>query len=305
MEILAQYQNGNTQTILYVDGTRERYLPDDEPGQPIHPESMDIKITNYCDLGCPYCHESSTEAGKHGDLDKLINILAAAKLPRGIEVAIGGGNPLAHPDLMSFLTELKQLGMVSNLTVNQGHIIRYNDLLVSLMERGLVYGLGISITNRNYKKLGRFLTNLGEHRQRVVFHVIAGVDDLEVLDELLKLEAQPKVLVLGYKTWGFGEQYFSPEVEQKIKHWYRFLPRYFDRVHLCFDNLGVEQLNMRRFFTSEGWETYFLGEDFTYTMYLDAVEQQYAPTSRSPLKLRKSFDDISLLEFFGQRDRSF
>lgn len=63
MTIINTYKNGNTSVTLYNDGTKVR----EYEGTPniVHPESIDVKITNYCDLGCAYCHESSTTEGKH------------------------------------------------------------------------------------------------------------------------------------------------------------------------------------------------------------------------------------------------
>jgi hypothetical protein len=40
-------------------------------------------------------------------------------------------------------------------------------------------------------------------------------------------------------------------------------------------------------------------DDFTHSLYLDAVKQEYAPTSRSPRRVIMS--DMSLLDFFGTR----
>lgn len=59
MEILNQYINGNTLVTIYNDGTKIREYNKDP--QPEFPESIDLKITDYCDMGCPYCHESSTK----------------------------------------------------------------------------------------------------------------------------------------------------------------------------------------------------------------------------------------------------
>jgi hypothetical protein len=44
-----------------------------------------------------------------------------------------------------------------------------------------------------------------------------------------------------------------------------------------------------------------MGGDFVFTMYIDAVEQQYAPTSRSTERI--SFDRFGLLDYFATRDR--
>ena len=52
-KILAQYQNGNTSVKIYEDGTKIR----EYEGTPktFFPESLDVKITDYCDLGCKFC----------------------------------------------------------------------------------------------------------------------------------------------------------------------------------------------------------------------------------------------------------
>src|ERR1035437_2383469 len=95
---IASYKNGNTIVTIFNDGTKIREY-NDIP-EIIHPESIDIKITNYCDMGCFYCHESSTTNGVHADLDKLLKVIN--ELPAGVELAIGGGNPLSHPNLVDF-----------------------------------------------------------------------------------------------------------------------------------------------------------------------------------------------------------
>ena len=96
---IAEYKNGNTTTAIFSNGTKIRSYE----GTPIydHPESIDVKITNYCDLNCAFCHEKSNLEGQHADLDRLLEVLS--ELPKGVELAIGGGNPLDHPDLVRFL----------------------------------------------------------------------------------------------------------------------------------------------------------------------------------------------------------
>ena len=45
-----------------------------------------------------------------------------------------------------------------------------------------------------------------------------------------------------------------------------------------------------------------MGDDFCFTMYIDAVKQQYAPTSRSAERV--SFEDCTLLEYFNTRNKN-
>lgn len=286
---MIQYINGNTTVTILDDGTKIREY--ENAPVIVHPESIDVKITNYCDLGCLYCHESSTRAGKHGDLDKLTEVLSV--LPAGVEIAIGGGNPLSHPDLLPFLQRCKMQGIICNLTVNQGHLNVFKDLIIDLLKAGLIKGLGISVTSNNFKIIAPFL----KYTKNIVYHLIAGVNQVEVLDELMKL-GTCKALILGYKQFGFGVDYYNDEVQDNLKRWYMYLPKYLGKAHLSFDNLGIEQLNVKRLFTQEGWEKFYMGDDFTYTMYIDAVEGNYAPTSRS--KDRESFNNYTLINYFNQ-----
>jgi len=287
MNPIYNYQNGNTNVRIYPDGTKLRQY--EGVAEIDHPESIDVKITNYCDLGCAYCHETSTTKGLHADLDVLLSILSP--LPAGVELAIGGGNPLSHPDLIPFLKELKTRGIIANLTVNQGHLKPYKDLILSLISDDLVKGIGISITSNNFTHIPPIL----EVSDNVVYHLIAGVNKVEVLEPLLAM-GNCKVLLLGYKKFGLGIGFHTTSIDREISRWSKALPSLIGECVFSFDNLAIEQLNVRRLFTIEGWERFYMGDDFCFTMYIDAVNQMYAPTSRSDN--RTSFASCDLLEYF-------
>lgn len=290
MDKLYEYQNGNTKVTILEDGTKIREYEDIPLIE--HPESIDCKITNYCDLGCQYCHENSTTKGKHADLSILL--YKFKDLPAGVELAIGGGNSLAHPNILPFLHELRDRGLIANITVNQQHVKEYYSLLVGLIKNDLVKGVGISIVNNDYDNI-KMLMKLTNN---IVFHVIAGVNSINVIDELNEIGNYCKILILGYKTFGRGVKYKSKEVDDNIQDWYKRLAKHIGNTHLSFDNLAIEQLNVKRFFTEKGWSKFYMGDDGTFTMYIDAVNQEYAPTSRSDD--RKSFNDYSLTEYFSK-----
>lgn len=54
-------------TTILSDGTKVRETKDDE-FIPSFAENMDVKICNYCDRGCKFCHEGSSLHGKFGDI---------------------------------------------------------------------------------------------------------------------------------------------------------------------------------------------------------------------------------------------
>jgi MoaA/NifB/PqqE/SkfB family radical SAM enzyme len=285
--ILAQYENGNTFVTILEDGTKIRKYE----GKPISyfPESLDVKITNYCDLGCKFCHESSTVEGKHGDLKKLRAILIS--LPAGVELAIGGGNPLDHPDLIEFLVWCQERGLICNMTVNQLHLKKHFATIETLLEEKLIKGLGISINGSHFDKI----KELKKLSNNIVYHVIAGVHDISILETLQEI-GNCKVLILGYKIFGRGEKYFSTSVIDNIKIWRKELRKYLGKFLISFDNLALEQLKVKDIIEPIIWNQSYMGDDFTFTMYIDAVKQEYAPTSRSDE--RTSFNEMSLFEYF-------
>lgn len=294
-KFLEEYQNGNVLVTIFDDGTKVREYLDPNSINIVHPESIDIKITNYCDLGCVYCHEESTTKGSHGYLEELAGVLS--ELPSGVELAIGGGNPLSHPDLVPFLQYCKSKGFIANITVNQGHLKTYYDLIHDLITKDLIKGIGISITSNNWT----WVKNVKELSNNVVYHVIAGVNNPQILNELLAIDKKNcKVLVLGYKDFGFGTKYFSEhnkKVDSNLLDWYHKIPNYFGEMTLAFDNLAIEQLNIKSRLSKEKWDTFYMGDDFTFTMYIDAVKKEFSPTSRT-LKNRESWGNVSLLDYF-------
>ena len=81
-----------------------------------------------------------------------------------------------------------------------------------------------------------------------------------------------------------------------INEWKIKLPAYFGKFLIAFDNLALKQLDVKSMLPEKVWDSCFMGEDFTFTMYVDGVKEQYAPTSSS--SNRTSFNEISLLDYF-------
>ncbi len=293
--MIAQYKNGNTIVSIFKDGTKIRKW--DGIPVPEFPESIDLKITDYCDAGCQWCHEKSTIKGIHGNYEFIKSLITG--LPGGVELAIGGGNPLDFPQLNELLKFNKELGLISNLTVNSIHVKKYKKIIARLTgnfhsNKRLVYGLGISY-NRKYKEDITALCHENKvNMDDIVVHYIAGVHRPEDLAELDFL----KSLILGYKNFGFGKVYNSPEVEKKISVWRYWIGTLISKKNssiVSFDNLGLEQLNVKDIVSKEIWDKKYMGDDGTFTMYIDAVRQEFAPTSTGK---RIPCGDLTIKEMF-------
>lgn len=271
--LLAKYKNGNYNVEIYSDGTKVRWSDDDFFNADF-PDSMDMKITNYCDMACPMCHEKSDKNGKHAKFDQpFLNTLR-----KGTELAIGGGNPLSNPELIPFLVRMKKQGVIPNLTVNEKHFLDNEELLQRLIDDKLIYGLGISLWSFDQKTL-----TFAKKNKNVVFHVIIGTEQIDKLKTIYNQGY--KILLLGYKKFGRGEAFYSSEVERKIAETnekFEEITTGFDVV--SFDNLALEQLDVKSRVSEKVYEECFMGEDGESTMYVDLVEEKFAVSSTSKVR---------------------
>jgi len=317
MKFLKGYENGNHITKIYDDGTKIketghfefRPLPGKKGGPRVwvpddadhftydFPENADIKITDYCDAGCAYCHENSTVKGVHGDLRKIEKTIDS--LHAGTELAIGGGNALAHPDLIWFLEKLKNKGVIANITINQKHLRPYKDLICKLVAEELVHGIGVSLVDSSNKEDFDFIDTLGNN---VVIHTIAGILDEQDL-EVLKGR---KVLILGYKDLRRGHALLEKDFVD-IVHRMDLLRNLwlYDLKKNCkvvsFDCLAIEQLDPKNVLSvsDEDWNTLFQGSDTDVkdadgnitcaTMYIDVPNMTVARMSTAALDKRYPF----------------
>lgn len=289
MGLLGRYKNGNFVTTILSDGTKIRETKDDE-FIPTFAENMDIKLTNKCDGGCAWCHEGSSINGKHGDIlnEKFIDTLHPYQ-----EVAIGGGDATSHPDLISFLQKLKEKKVIANITVNQIHFEKKHELIKKLVDEKLIYGLGVSLVNPT-----KHFIELIKQYPNAVIHVINGV--LKPLDVKALENNNLKMLILGYKHLRRGNEYFEEEqndIETKQQWLYENLEDIIQKFQVVsFDNLAIEQLDVKRLLTQEEWDEFYMGDDGKVTYYVDMVERKFAQSSTAPFDKRydllDSVDDM-------------
>lgn len=289
MGLLGRYKNGNFVTTILSDGTKIRETKNDE-FIPSFAENMDVKICNYCDMGCKFCHEGSSLYGKFGAIlnEKFIDTLHPYQ-----EIAIGGGDATSHPDLIPFLQKLKERKVIANMTVNQIHFEKKQELIKKLVDEKLIYGLGVSLVNPT-----KHFIELIKQYPNAVIHVINGV--LKPLDVKALENNNLKMLILGYKHLRRGNEYFEEEqndIEVKQQWLYENLEDIIQKFKVVsFDNLAIEQLNVKRLLTQEEWDEFYMGDDGKITYYVDMVERKFAQSSTAPFDKRydllDSVDDM-------------
>lgn len=80
------------------------------------PELIDVKITDKCFMDCAFCYQGSTKAGNHADMGALYSVFEYCRKNRVFEVALGGGEPLLHPEFVHILRGFAGAGTVPNFT---------------------------------------------------------------------------------------------------------------------------------------------------------------------------------------------
>lgn len=272
-----EYINGNYSVKLNTfDGTkiRETLNDNDTSFIPEFCESFDLKITNKCTgTMCAYCHENSSPNGLHGD---ILNAEFINTVHPFTELAIGGGNPLEHPDIVSFLRILKTRKIIANVTLNQKHFVENKSFIDYLISEKLIYGLGVSVTEVTDE-----LISLLQENPNIVVHIIYGVIGEFELKKLYNKGL--KILILGYKIFRRGETWYNKNdnIFEVNADWMFTelleMTKHFKVV--SFDNLAIRQLNVRRLMNKEKWNHFYMGDDGQYTMYIDMVKEEFAGSS--------------------------
>lgn len=282
--VIGKYRNGNYNVMILDDGTKMRFNSEDH-FQPEFPESMDIKITDRCDMACPFCHEDSKPNGKHGD---IMNAKFIETLHPYTELAIGGGNPLSHPKLEDFLVKCKELKLIPSMTVNQTHFMKNFGRIKRLCDEKLIYGLGVSLTIPDKEFIDKI-----KQIPNAVIHVIAGVTSMKYVRKFFDMDL--KILILGYKEFRRGDQYKQENysrIDNSISVYKRRLPELISKFKVVsFDNLAIKQLNVKKILSKDQWEQFYMGDDGQFTMYIDMVNKEFASSSTSVLRF-DLMDDI-------------
>lgn len=288
MEMLGAYKNGNTNVVIFMDGTRIVTSKEDEFNFDF-PMNIDVTITTKCNGGCPFCYMNCTEKGIHADLNQpWVDTIRPYT-----EVALNG-NDLSHPGLIDFLTKLKNRNVIANMTLNQKHFMQHIDFVQKLVDEDLIKGLGISLVDPTEE----FITEVKKFPNAII-HVINGIfrsSDAEALSN-----HNLKLLILGYKHLRRGMDYYDYHEAEILKNQKWLISNIKELLYkfkvVSFDNLALKQLPVvKELLTDEQWDEFYAGDDGSASMYIDMVKGIFARSSTTQLEtadlLMDNLDDM-------------
>lgn len=287
MKLLGQYRNGTYFVSIYNDGTKVRVAPDDV-FIPDFAENVDVQTSNRCNNNCSFCYAGCTPDGSFG---KLLGWRFLESLHPYTEMALNLNFPV-QDDFIDFLKYLKTKKVIANVTVNQNHFEQHEPYIKSLYEQDLIHGLGVSLV----KPTVDFINKIKCYPDAVI-HVINGIVTPWQLDRMSNNGL--KLLILGYKDIGRGVDYKSDHSD-KIETNQRYISNHIEELIkkfkvISFDNLALEQINVKRLLSDEQWEEFYMGDDGTVTFFINLVDGYFAANSLSSIHYpigEKSMDEM-------------
>lgn len=273
-------KDGNNWTIFNKhDGSKFRISFKGDKGlKAIAPELVDLKITDFCDIGCPFCYQDSTKQGVHAPKDRISSILYGIGNwgLHAFEVAIGGGEPTQHPDFHEIIEICAYLHIVPNFTTKTLDWLKHAKAGATLEAcGGFAYSVGSAVeaTRVEYE----FKKAFPAYSRKLNFQYVMGSTPMAEFAEILKTAGSlgVPITLLGYKQVGRGPA-FKPhdyslwgEVVKELKG---KLWRLGIDTQLAAESAeSLKLLNIPSYLYSV--------KEGAHSMYIDAVAQKMAPSS--------------------------
>ncbi len=180
----------------------------EDPSMAPWPELADISISNYCTKGCDFCYRNSTRDGSImslTDYKSVLNHLKSERWGTIFQVALGGGEPLEHPDFIEIIKTTCEYGIVPNFTTNGIHLTQ--ELCAEI--KPYVGAVAVSIST--VRDIDEKINYLIEEGIKTNLHFILSEESLDEAILLLEgkynkyLEGINGLIFLTYKPQGRGE----------------------------------------------------------------------------------------------------
>ena len=306
-------KNGNYWVAYeYFGQNRLRFKTEKGDCVPEYPELIDLKITDMCENGCPFCYMNTSPNGAHADWETLEMTLHGLNgyrdyYQKRVEFSIGGGNILLYPHLKDLLVWLNGHGHIANTTLKA---IDYKkaclDIEINKMFMEYVNGIGISVSDDKDLEIvtgigsGYFATDKKHVYQTI--HLIPEMLGIKKTREyVMKLRNAGfyNFLFLGYKDIGRGANceykvFTKEEFMELIYNLYQI------SIDTTFANRYKDWINNK--FDTEFTVTWDEGE---YSMYIDAVKNVAYKSSYNlekpyPLTIPKNMSFLERQKEFGR-----
>jgi organic radical activating enzyme len=207
------------------------------------PYLVDIKLTDYCTFGCPFCYQSSTKDGNHADSWWAGRVLADFLFKSNVlEVNFGGGDPTLykknHHNLSEIIRHYHSKKFKVGITTKNYKWWKSSNFKESLK---YIDSLAISVNSLNEvedaKKLVSEIQKGSDNYPKIYFqciHELSSYDDFKKLLVELANFYHSNITLLGYKSFGFGQ---DKKIHNYPVEWIDFVKNLSDKKSV---NIGVD-----------------------------------------------------------------
>ncbi len=264
------------------------------------PELIDIKVTDYCEMGCKFCYMGSTKKGRHASwkyLSGLAQLLGQSKVA---ECALGGGEPLSHPDIFNFISCLRSAGVKAvNFTTRQLDWLSDPQSVQKLLGENGCFAYSVD-DEKGLDRLHKAITENGytirhpsgysrdEKAIRATAQYVMGVLPEDKFKQLLEKakELEISLTFLGFKHTGRGV-HFKPH---DYSNWIQIL-KDSGYWHARIDTALAKEFE-KELLEADVSATTFHTDEGRFSCWIDAVNQKIGVSSYTDLDKMKPLDKI-------------
>ncbi|MBZ2167036.1 radical SAM protein [Methanobacterium spitsbergense] len=215
------------------------------------PELADISISNYCTNECEYCYRSSSQDGKLisiNDYEFLLKQLTSDKYGAVFQVALGGGEPLLHPDFNEILKITREkFNIIPNYTTSGKFFDKEN------IEATRKYCGAIAISYDPYRDLSlddisEIGANLKQNNIKANIHYVISEKTLNNAIEIIEgkydeyLMSFNAIIFLTHKPFGRADNQDSIKSPDMLKSFLNLIDNPISKVRMGFDACFVPLL---------------------------------------------------------------
>jgi hypothetical protein len=254
-----------------------------EASKAMSPELIDIKITDHCEHNCAFCYQNSKQNGNHCSKDTISHIAKACLNMKVFEVALGGGDPITHPDILYIVKIFREQNVIPNLSTKSVAWLANESFRNEIFENCGAVAFSISTLKEasdvesEFKKYPIAKSKWG-YREKFVFHYVMGSSDVKELESILNFcsDKDINIVLLGYKTNGRGGT-FKP---YSYSNWISIINKLY-KSGQC-PTIAIDTKLAKEYESSLNKITNNImvhPEDGKFSMYIDAVNGLAGPSS--------------------------
>jgi MoaA/NifB/PqqE/SkfB family radical SAM enzyme len=259
--------------MSFVDDPGNTYAPEKASA----PELVDVKITDFCDMGCPFCYQGSTTNGVHADYGYIYHLFNVLNEMEVFEVAIGGGEPTDHPKFVDILQAAKWKNLVVNFTTKKLNWLQDASKRQSILP--LIGSFAYSAnTEAEAREFIEVVTNVDMMGKKPSIQCVMGVVSRRDFKEMLVLCSKNRVqlTLLGYKAVGRGAE----TREKDYSWWIDEIKQARNEGNYCFIGVDTALIKKHRDIVEDEFPSYLYTEhEGKFSCYVDAVTKKLAPSS--------------------------